>query len=757
MSKVFRAIGQFSVSFRYPIVVVWILVTIGLVRFGPSLTSVIQPFSAGFFLPAGAPSVHASDLASAIVDPSRSAILVASRPDGGQLTAADQQAVGQTESRLAGLSHVTRVRDVGPSSDGRAWQAQVEGRGAQDAAGFVSQVRGAVQGPDSGGLSFHLTGALPANQDDQGADGGSSSNLVLLFIVVLLLLTFRAALAPFVSLLPSVLVLAVSGVAIAASTRLGVQATILTQFLLAAVVLGAGTDYGLFLVFRVREEMRHGLDKRRAVVRAMETTGESIAFSGLTVIGALMVFALADIKIEVSAGPAIAIAVAIMLLAGLTLMPALIAIFGRATFWPSTLAPRTSARTGIWGRVAGAAIRRPVVTLVLSLALLGALALGTNTAKLEGLNGKVQLPPKSDSAAGNTVLKAHFPDASQAPTLLVLHFHNPVWDNPERLASAQSEAEALPNVIRVLGPTQLAPDVSVPPQTLGELHSALGPASQLPATQPPGSRVPAAQYGLYRATGQFISDDGRTLLLVANLRNGNLDDPHAVDQIPGLRADLANLARSVGAVDSGVADELAVNYDANQAGAANLSRLLPIVALMVAVLLAIVLRSLIAPTYLVATVLLSFLAAQGAVALVLVPLLGTPGVIFFLPFMLAVFLIALGSDYNILVMTRIREEAHHLPLAAAVRHAVSITGSTITTAGIILGGTFAILGVTLGTGSGGPTIEQVLFGIGIGVLLDTFIVRTLMVPAMVVLLSRWNWWPSRLARRSHRPEVDAAA
>lgn len=230
-----------------------------------------------------------------------------------------------------------------------------------------------------------------------------------------------------------------------------------------------------------------------------------------------------------------------------------------------------------------------------------------------------------------------------------------------------------------------------------------------------------------------------------------------MDQIPGLRAGLANLARSVGAVDSGVADELAVNYDANQAGAANLARLLPIVALMVAVLLAIVLRSLVAPTYLVATVLLSFLAAQGAVALALVPLLGTPGVIFFLPFMLAVFLIALGSDYNILVMTRIREEAHHLPLAAAVRHAVGITGSTITTAGIILGGTFAILGVTLGTGSAGPTIEQVLFGIGIGVLLDTFIVRTLMVPAMVVLLSHWNWWPSRLARRSCRPEVDAAA
>jgi len=128
-----------------------------------------------------------------------------------------------------------------------------------------------------------------------------------------------------------------------------------------------------------------------------------------------------------------------------------------------------------------------------------------------------------------------------------------------------------------------------------------------------------------------------------------------------------------------------------------------------------------------------------------------------LPFMLAVFLIALGSDYNILVMTRIREEAHRLPLAAAVRHAVGITGSTITTAGVILGGTFAILGVTLRSGSGGPAIEQVLFGIGVGVLLDTFVVRTLLVPAAVVLLSRWNWWPSRLGRSPHlQPRAGAA-
>ena len=161
-----------------------------------------------------------------------------------------------------------------------------------------------------------------------------------------------------------------------------------------------------------------------------------------------------------------------------------------------------------------------------------------------------------------------------------------------------------------------------------------------------------------------------------------------------------------------------------------------------------VLRSLIAPLYLVASVVFSYLAALGLVSIVFVHLEGQDGIQFVLPFLMFVFLMALGSDYNILVMTRIREEAHTKPLREAVRHAVSITGTTVTTAGLILAGTFAVLGFAAGSSQSAAQIQQIGFGIAAGVLMDTFLVRTLLVPTLVILLGRWNWWPSPLFRQT---------
>ena len=173
-------------------------------------------------------------------------------------------------------------------------------------------------------------------------------------------------------------------------------------------------------------------------------------------------------------------------------------------------------------------------------------------------------------------------------------------------------------------------------------------------------------------------------------------------------------------------------------------------ALLIAILLAIVLRSLVAPLYLVASIVLSYLAALGLIGIIFVHFGGQDGISFILPFLLFVFLMALGSDYNILIMSRIREEAHVLPLRDAVAQAIGRTGSTITTAGVILAGTFAVLAVAGGSAGGGQ-IQQIGYGIALGVLMDTFLVRSLLVPSMVVLLGRWNWWPSRLAMDAALP------
>jgi RND superfamily putative drug exporter len=185
----------------------------------------------------------------------------------------------------------------------------------------------------------------------------------------------------------------------------------------------------------------------------------------------------------------------------------------------------------------------------------------------------------------------------------------------------------------------------------------------------------------------------------------------------------------------------------------DLERIIPIVAVLIALLLAIVLRSFVAPLYLVASIVLSYLAALGLVGIVFVHLGGEDGINFILPFLMFVFLMALGSDYNILIMSRIREEAHELPLRDAVARAIGRTGSTITTAGVILGGTFAVLAVAGGP-AGGAQIRQIGYGIAAGILMDTFLLRSLLVPSLVVLLGRWNWWPSHLAHTPHQAAVE---
>jgi putative drug exporter of the RND superfamily len=184
---------------------------------------------------------------------------------------------------------------------------------------------------------------------------------------------------------------------------------------------------------------------------------------------------------------------------------------------------------------------------------------------------------------------------------------------------------------------------------------------------------------------------------------------------------------------------------------------IPIAIVVIGVLLAVVMRSLVAPLYLIASVALSYFAALGLAVIVFIELGNSGGITFILPFLLFIFLLALGEDYNILVMTRIREEAHHYPLREAVSRAVAVTGTTVTSAGLVLAGTFTVFAVVGGRGSGGSQIVDVGVGLAVGVIMDTFVVRTVLVPCTAVLLGRWNWWPSKLSVDSAAPDAVTAS
>jgi RND superfamily putative drug exporter len=726
----FEKIARFSVRFRWFIIIFWIAaVPIAAANF-PSITDVSKNDNSQF-LPKDSPTDRASQLESQFQNKktASNAVIVAVRNDG-QLTAADTAAINRIGAAVKHVNDVTTVQNQGVSADGQAQELLVGVNGqafGDQASQIVANIRTQLQKDLPPGLSLHLTGDLAQGVDAENANQkgrNSTEGYTVLLILVLLLLVFRAVLAPLTTLLPAGLALAVAQPVIAETTKIGVQVSFITQILLIVLVLGAGTDYGLFLVFRVREELRKGAAPKEAVVKALSKVGESITFSAATVVAALLSLLLASFGIYKGLGPALAIALVIMLLIALTFLPALLAVLGRAVFWPSKTHQRES-KIGLWGRLADRVIKRPVTMLIVGLVIFGSLSLGIIGYKTTGF-GNQSPPGNSDSSQGQQAIAAHFPAANNNPDLLILRFNQPVWDNLPAVQKAQNALTASDDFKAISGPFN-ANGFSLTPTQLQQLYAS-------------GTASPAAQ-----AVSQFISPDGKTVQFYALFKAGPSGSQAATYATPQVRVTLQKVADQAGAAENAVYGIDSVGYDVSHTANDDLKRIVPIVLLIIALLLAIMLRSLVAPWYLIATVGLSYLATLGFAMIVFVHLGHQDGLNFILPFLMFIFGMALGQDYNILVMSRIREEAHHeKTLFAAVKKAIGITGTTVTSAGLILAGTFTVLGLV----GGNQQVEQIGYSIAFGILLDTFFVRTLLVPSIVTLLGRYNWWPSELYRTS---------
>ncbi len=612
------------------------------------------------------------------------------------------------------------------------------------------------------GLQAHLAGDIAIQVDQQKASGNTGNqleSLSALFIIVLLVLIFRSLSLALITLLPAFFAFSISGPLVGLAGEHGLKVSPIAQFLLIVLVLGAGTDYGLFLVFRVREELRRGLPRRDAIVRALTRVGESITFSAATVIAALVTLLAATFPFYSQLGIPLAIGIGVMLIAALTLLPALLSfrlafielkkrvfarIFGREKLIPWSI--QSSAGTGTWGRVAGRIVRHPAPTLAIGVVSFGLLALASTGYKASGFGGTTTAPSGSDSAKGTALLTRYFPESSANPTNIIFKLPRPAWQDPAVLAAAAGKLRATGLFTKVTGPLNPV-GAALTPTQFDELHAALGPASALPPTPPPAARpIPAIGYQIYRATANFVSPDGMTVQYQTGLTAGDPGGTPAMNKVPSLRRATTAVARSIGATDSAVGGEAPAFYDISSISNSDLVRVIPIAILVIGVLLAVVLRSLVAPLYLIASVALSYFAALGLAVLLFIEIGGQDGLTFFLPFLMFIFLLALGEDYNILVMTRIREEARQFPLREAVVRAVGATGTTVTSAGLVLAGTFGVLVVVAGSGPGASYIRDIGVGLGLGILMDTFLVRTLLVPSTVVLLGRWNWWPSRMSR-----------
>ena len=580
--------------------------------------------------------------------------------------------------------------------------------------------------------SFDLTGVEIA----VGGPGGLIVDLIgvfsqidtllllvtVLLVLVLLVIIYRSPIMAAIPLLGVGLVFQLAG-AIAAWYALRFELPISAQTIgiMTVVLFGTGTDYVLFVSARFREELTRHNDRHEAMRRTMRGVGGAVASAGATILVACVALGLATLRSYQALGPVIALAVALMMLAALTLIPAVLTIFGRRAFWPVQPRHETAARTpvdwrrSVYGRVGAVVLRRPGLTLAVTIVGLAVLVAGlvpfrTNYDQLESL------PGSAESVRSFELLRGGFPAGELSPTRLYV---------------------SLPSGANALDPASLE---QLDILTLAIIRhpavaDASGPSRPLGAEGPAASQLPAA------SARRFISADGSAGRIDVVL-NTNPFSQEALDAVPELRTLARQEASALGLPPESVliGGDTAEAYDTRTASNRDSLVVLPLILVAIGAVLALLLRSLIAPLYLMVTIAFTYFATLGLTVVVFVVLVGHAGVGPAVPFFLFVFLNALSVDYSIYLMSRIREEAREAPLTEATRHALARTGPVITSAGIILAGTFSAL-MTLPL----QDLLQLGFGVAVGVLIDTFITRTLIVPALVSLLGRWNWWPSRIA------------
>ncbi|GIF43974.1 MMPL family transporter [Actinoplanes xinjiangensis] len=575
--------------------------------------------------------------------------------------------------------------------------------------GTIDAIR-AIAGTGTAGAEIRVTGPAGVIRDSVTVFRRADTTLLTVtigLVLVLLLLIYRSPVLAAVPLVAVGVAMAVTdaiGTALARAGLVGVSE--MTASIGTVMLFGVGTDYCLFLIMRYREQLAETPHRYRAMATALRRVGPAIVFSAGTVIVGLLTLLAATLPSYRSLGPYLALSVAVMLLVAVTFVPALVLLLGRHAFWPLKTPARTVAAASLWGRVADLVIRRPALTVAACLAVLAGLGTGL-VGYRENYDAISGFRAQTDSARGRQLLADAFPAGRLAPTHVLLDAPADWRGNLEVVERVSADIAAIPGVQQVTGPTR-------------------------PDGKPPG--------GDLGAPAPYLTPDGHT----ARIDVIYTDDPYetaALDRTEQVRHAVRATLTATG-LDSAevlVGGESAAALDRRAAA----TRDAPVIAVLllglITILIGTLLRSLLAPLYLVATMVVSFLAALGATVFTAVVLGGQAGITEGAALYIFVFLVALAVDYNILLATRIREETATHGTTDGLRLALTRTGGVITSAGLILAGTFAAL-MTQPL----DTLFQFGFALAFGILLDTFLVRGLLVPAIVRLAGPASWWPSKL-------------
>ncbi|MBT1623063.1 MMPL family transporter [Curtobacterium flaccumfaciens pv. oortii] len=693
------------------VIVVWLAIaSVGGPYFGK--ISEVSTNDQTSFLPASADATKVQERSSEFRQESGAPAIIVLERDGG-MSSSDLTAAKDLATQLGDRDDVEAVSPVIPSEDGDAVEIVATLTTAADTGDAVEAIRADVDDSLPSGVSGYVTGPAGFTADLTEAFAGIDGLLLgvaLAAVFVILIIVYRSPLLP-------ILVLGTATFALCASILVVwwlAKADIVTvngqvQGILSILVIGAATDYALLYTARFREALRDHRTGWGATKAALRGSLEPILASGGTVIVGVLCLLLSDLNSNKALGPVAAIGIAFSLLAALSLLPALLLAFRRAAFWPLRPAYGSAhpvltgpdAR-GIWARVGRLVAKRSRVVWIVC--TVGLLAMGTGLVglKADGVPQSDLVIGASQARDGQDVLSDHFPGGSGSPAQVI---------GSERDLDAL--VDAVTGVDGVDGVVAAAKDA---------------PSGTVPVTSDSNPSGAAAAPTVSR---------GDVLL------EATLSDPADSDAAEQTVRDLRTAVERVdpGAVVGGVT---ATAVDTNDTGIRDRTLIIPVVLVVILLILMLLLRSVVAPLVLIGSVIVSFAAALGVGALVFDHVFHFPGADPSVPLYSFVFLVALGVDYNIFLMTRVREEAlRHGPHEGVLR-GLGVTGGVITSAGVVLAATFAALGVI-------PILflVQIAFVVAFGVLLDTIVVRSLLVPAIAYDLGRRAWWPSRLSRANH--------
>lgn len=688
---------------KYVVLLAWLVVAAG---FGPlqaQLNSVTQNDSTTF-LPSSADSTKVLEQSQTRFDNGRTvpALVVYQNPTG--LTDADREKIAADEAAIAELPDLAPIQSpLGEqaaqtgllSEDGTTaiLIAPITATTIEGIEPVVKEMRTVTSEGNPSGLETYVSGPAGITVDAVEVFGAIDGRLLIgttVLILVLLLLIYRS---PIVALVPLVVV------AIAYAIAGGIVYLIVQAFdfpingqatgILIILMFGAGTDYCIFLVARYREELRRYEDRHEAMQHAVARSSPAILSAGGTVIAAVLVLLFADLASTRNSGPVFAIGIAITMLAGLTLLPALLTIIGRRSFWPAVpkFGSEDRSTRSVYRRIGEVVTGKPIATIVIVVGLLVVASLGILT-QPGGLGIGGGFRAKPESIQGQIALSKALP--------------------PGELATTQVLVDAPPD----------------------QLDGAAAAVAQALAAD-------TANIASVRPSLTAIDSDAQLLEVV--LTNDPYSDA-AAETIPDIRATVEQAATAAGGTAL-VGGPTAQDYDTDRTVERDTFVIVPLVLILITIILGILLRAVTAPLFLILTVILSFFATLGLTYVIFLYVFNSPGVDPGYATYLFIFATALGIDYNIFLVSRLREEAEKAPMKPAVLQALATTGGVITSAGLILAGTFAVL-MTLPL----EALFQLGFGVAIGVLIDTFIVRTLLVPAIAVKVGDRFWWPSRGAK-----------